>query len=323
MRAVGVTEYGGPEVLQVVELPEQHAGPGEVRLRVHAATVNPTDTYVRNGGRADAQREHPPPYVPGMDAAGIVEEVGEGVDTGIAVGDRAMAIVVPRGSHGAYRENLVVPAGSVTRAPAGSSHAEASTLPMNGLTARLSLDLLDLQPGQTIAVTGAAGCYGGYVVQLAKDDGLTVIADASEADEDLVTKLGADIVVPRGEHFADAVRAHFPEGVDGLADGSVQNDEVIGAIADGGAFTSVRGYKAEPRRNIEFSTTFVVRYAEERARLDQLREQAEAGSVTLRVAQTYPAARAAEAHERLEAGGTRGRCVIVFSDEASERDTVG
>jgi NADPH:quinone reductase-like Zn-dependent oxidoreductase len=309
-------EHGGPEALQVVDLPEQHAGPGEVRLRVHAATVNPTDTYVRNGARAGAQQEDPPPFVPGMDAAGVVEEVGEGVDTGIAVGDRAMAIVVPKGSHGAYRENLVVPAGSVARAPAGTSHAEASTLPMNGLTARLSLDLLGLQPGQSIAVTGAAGCYGGYVVQLAKDDGLTVIADASEADEDLVSMLGADIVVPRGDGFADAVREHFPGGVDGLADGSVQNDAVLGAIADGGAFTSVRGYKGEPQRDIAFTTTWVTSYAEDHARLDQLREQAEAGSVTLRVAQTFPAEQAAEAHRRLEAGGTRGRCVITFSDEA-------
>ena len=93
-----------------------------------------------------------------------------------------MAIVVPKGTHGAYRESLVLPAESVTRAPQGTSHAEASTLPMNGLTARLSLDLLGLQPGQTIAVTGAAGCYGGYMVQLAKADGLTVIADATDAD---------------------------------------------------------------------------------------------------------------------------------------------
>jgi NADPH2:quinone reductase len=250
--------------------------------------------------------------VPGMDAAGIVDEVGQGVTTGIAVGDRAMAIVLPKGTHGAYRESLVLPAESVTRAPQGSSHAEASTLPMNGLTARLSLDLLALQPGQTIAVTGAAGCYGGYMVQLAKADGLTVIADASDADTELVASLGADIVVPRGAGFAAEVRKHYPNGVDGLADGSVQNDEVIGAIVDGGAFTSIRGYEGEPQRDIIFSVTWVISYAKEHAKLDRLREQAEAGEVTLRVAQTYPAAQASQAHARLEAGGTRGRCVIEF-----------
>ncbi len=312
MRAVGVITYGGPEALEIVDLPEVHAGPGQVRLRVEAAAVNPTDTYVRNGARADAQKADPPPYVPGMDAAGVVDEVGEGVDTGIQVGDAAMAMVVPSGSHGAYRESIVLEAGAVVPAPAGASAVEACTLPMNGLTARLSLDLLGLSPGQTLAVTGAAGAYGGYVVQLAKDDGLTVIADASADDEALVTSLGADIVVPRGPGFADHVRAHFPDGVDGLADGSVQNDEVVGAIADGGAFTSVRGWRGEPIRDISFTTTWVTSYDGDYGRLDRLRQQVESGAVTLRVAGTYPAEQAGEAHARLEAGGTRGRCVITF-----------
>lgn len=311
MRAIGVYSYGGPEALEIVDLPEVHAGPGEVRLRVYAATVNPTDTYVRNGDRAEIQKIHPAPYVPGMDAAGIVDEVGEGV-SGLAVGDRAMAIVVPKGSHGAYRQSLVLPADSVTRAPAGSSHVEASTLPMNGLTARLSLDLLGLEPGQTLAVTGAAGCYGGYVVQLAKADGLIVVADASKSDGALVASLGADHVVPRGAGFADEVRKLFPDGVDGLADGSVQNEEVFGAIRDGGAFTSVRGFMGAAQRDIAFSTTWVTSYQLERTKLDRLRQQAEDGLLTLRVAETFRAERAAEAHVRLEAGGTRGRCVIEF-----------
>jgi NADPH2:quinone reductase len=315
MRAIGINTYGGPEALEIVDLPEEHAGPGQVRLRVHAVTVNPTDTYVRNGDRADAQKDDPGPYVPGMDAAGIVDEVGEGVTTGIKVGDRAMAIVVPKGTHGAYRESLVVPAGSVSLAPAGSSHAEASTLPMNTLTARMSLDLLGLTAGQTLAVTGAAGCYGGYVVELAKADGLKVIADASEADIELVSSLGADIVVARGPGFADEVRKHFPTGVDGLADGSVQNDEVIPAIADGGGFTAVRGYRGDPQRDITFSKTWVMAYAEEHAKLDRIRQQVEDGQVTMRVAGTYPASNASEAHARLEAGGTRGRCVIEFETE--------
>lgn len=306
-------QHGGPEALEIVDVPETHAGPGEVRLRVHAATVNPTDTYVRNGDRAEMQKADPAPYVAGMDAAGIVDEVGDGVTTGIEVGDRAMAIVVPKGSHGAYRESIVLPAESVTRAPAGSSHAEASTLPMNGLTARLSLDLLGLQPGQTLAVTGAAGAYGGYVVQLAKADGLTVIADASPADTELVSALGADIVVARGDDVADRIREHVPDGVDGLADGSVQNELVIGAVRDGGAFTSIRGYKGEPQRGITFTTTWVTSYQLEHEKLDTLRQQAEDGQLSLRVAEVFPAAQAAAAHARLEAGGTRGRCVIDLS----------
>ncbi len=312
MRAVAVHTYGGPEALELVDLPELSAGPGQIRLRVHSATVNPTDTYVRNGDRAAMQAEFPGPYVPGMDAAGVVEQIGEGVTTDLVVGDRAMAIVVPEGSHGAYRENLVLPAESVAKMPEGASFAEASTLPMNGLTARLSLDLLNLSPGQTLAVTGAAGCYGGYMVQLAKADGLTVIADAADADSQLVSELGADIVVARGADVAARIREHVPQGVDGLADGSVQNDEVIGAVRDGGAFTSIRGFEGQPERDISFTTTWVRSYALEQAKLDQLRQQAEDGVVTLRVAQTYPAERASEAHARLEAGGTRGRCVIEF-----------
>ncbi len=312
MRAVGVMRFGGPEVLELIELPEVHAGPGQVRLRVHAAAVNPTDTYVRNGSRAEQQKADPPPYVAGMDAAGIIDEVGEGVSTGVAVGDRVMAIVVPRGSHGAYRESLVLPAESVVKAPAGSSHAEACTLPMNGLTARLSLDLLGLQPGDILAVTGAAGAYGGAVVQLAKHAGLVVVADASEADTDLVSQLGADLVLARGDDFAARVRAHYPDGVDALCDGSVQNGLVIGAVRDGGAFTSVRGFAGDGQRDIRFSVTLVSKYWREHEKLDELGRLAETGVLSLRVAQTYPAERAADAHRRLEAGGSRGRQVIEF-----------
>jgi NADPH:quinone reductase len=221
MRAVGLFMHGGPEVLQVIDLPEVHAGPGQVRIRVHAAAVNPTDVLVRNGARAEQQKAYPPPYVPGMDAAGIVDQVGSGVSDRLKVGDAVMAIVAPRGSHGAYREQIVLDARSVVRAPVGKTHAEAATLPMNGMTVRMSLDLLRLSPGQVIAVTGAAGAYGGYVVQLAKAEGLTVIADASEKDEKLVASFGADIVVRRGDDLASRIRKHFRQGVDGLADGAL------------------------------------------------------------------------------------------------------
>jgi NADPH:quinone reductase-like Zn-dependent oxidoreductase len=119
---------------------------------------------VRNGAHAEQQKADPPPYVPGMEAVGIVDEVGSDVPNRLKLGDAVMAIVVPKGSHGAYREQIVLDARSIVRAPAGKTHAEVATLPMNGLTARLSLDLLKLSPGQVIAVTGAAGAYGGYVI---------------------------------------------------------------------------------------------------------------------------------------------------------------
>ena len=312
MRAVGLFTHGGPEVLQIIDLPEVHAGPGEVRIRVHAATVNPTDVGVRNGTRAEQQRADPPPYVPGMEAAGIVDEVGDGVPERLKAGDAVIAIVVPKGSHGAYREQIVLDARSVVRAPAGRTHAEAVTLPMNGLTARQSLDLLGLSAGQVLAVTGAAGAYGGYVIQLARSEGLTVIADASEKDEALVASLGAHIVVRRGDDVAARIREHFPQGVDGLADGAVLNERAIAAVRDGGAFTSVRGFLGAPQRDIRFTATLVRSYAHEWEKLDRLRQQVQAGVITLRLAEVYPPEKAADAHRRLEAGGTRGRLVIAF-----------
>jgi NADPH:quinone reductase len=312
MRGVGVLEFGGPEVLQVVELPEVHAQPGQVRIRVHAATVNPTDTVLRDGTRAEALREVPPPYIPGMDIAGVIDEIGPDTETELAVGDSVMAMVIPRADHGAYRESIALDVDCVVRTPAGSALPEASTLPMNGLTARQSLDQLALRPGQTLAVTGAAGCYGGYVVQLAKAEGLRVIADASEADMELVRELGADVVVPRGDDIAEQIRRVVPEGVDGLADGAVQMELAAGAVRDGGGFASVRGWGGNGERGIVFHRTAVREYDHRADLLDRLRQQTEEGVITLRVAATYPPEQAAEAHRRLEAGGTRGRCVIVF-----------
>ena len=312
MRAVGIMVHGGPEVLQVVDVPGTHAGPGQVRIQVQAAAVNPTDVMARNGSRAEQQSADPPPYVPGMDAAGVVDQVGEGVTTGVKVGDVVMAMVVPKASHGAYREQIVLDQRAVVPVPAGTSVVEACTLPMNGLTARQSLDLLGLKPGQVLAVTGGPGAYGGYVIQLAKLEGLTVIADAAPADEALLKTLGVDIIVPRSESFFEKIRAHFPDGVDGLADGALLNEKAILAVKDGGAFTSIRFFIGEPQRDIRFTATSVRNYDGEYEKLDRLRQLVEEGSLTLRVADTVPPGRASEAHARLEAGGTRGRMVITF-----------
>lgn len=316
MRVVGVKEFGGPEALGVFELPDPVPGPGQVLVDVAAAAVNPTDTYIRAGARAEAMRGAPLPHVPGMDVAGTVAALGDGTaGSGLSVGDRVMGIVVPYGSHGGYSSRIVLPAGSVAPAPAGTEHVEAATLPMNGLTARLALDTLALPAGAALAVTGAAGAFGGYVVQLARADGLRVVADASEADEELVRSLGADIVVRRGDDVADRIRRAVPEGVAGLADGSVQDDLVLPALADGGRIATVRGY-AGPEdgggRGVTWHPVMVRDYAENRTALDRLREQVERGGLTLRVADVFPAERAAEAHRRLEAGGTRGRLVLTF-----------
>ena len=150
------------------------------------------------------------------------------------------------------------------------------------------------------------------VPRIAKAQGLRVIADASVADEGLVRDLGADIVVRRGDDIAAQIRAVAPDGVDGLADGAVQNELAVGAVRDGGAFASVRGWAGTGERGITFHRTMVRTYDHRADLLDHLREQTEAGRVTLRVAATYPMEQAAEAHRRLEAGGTRGRCVLLF-----------
>ena len=312
MRAVGVSEFGGPEVLRLFDLPAGEAGPGEVRVRVYGAAVNPTDTGIRDGSRAEALRQDPPPYIPGMDIAGVVDQLGAGAANDLALGDAVMAMVTPSGSHGAYREQIVLAADSVARAPRGASHSEAATLPMNGLTAMQTLEQLALEPGRTIAVTGAAGCYGGYVVQLAKVAGLRVIADSSEVDEPLVRSLGADVVLPRGDDIAARIRDVAPDGVDGLADGSVQRELLVNAVRDGGGFASVRGWQGNGERGIDFHVTMVRSFDHRRDLLNRLRELTEEGRLTLRVAQTYPVEEATEAHRRLEAGGTRGRCVIAF-----------
>jgi NADPH:quinone reductase len=312
MLAVGIVEFGGPEVLRLVELPDPNTGPGEIRVRVHAATVNPTDTVLRSGGRADRLKDIRPPHIPGMDAAGVVEQIGEGVDTDLRVGERVMAIVVPLGQHGAYAERVVVPAASVARSPSMASDAQAATIPMNGLTVRQALDALALEPGQTLAVTGAAGAVGGYSVQMGKAAGLRVIADAAPSDENLVLTLGADEIVARGDDFAARVRRIAVDGVDGLIDGAVMNAVVVPAVRDGGRIATLRGYDGGDveSRGITFSPVFVRNYARKHDKLDDLGDLAEQGALTLRVARSLPAAEAPEAHRLLEAGGVRGRLVL-------------
>lgn len=312
MQVVGLMEHGGPEVLKVYETEDVHAGPGQIRILNQAAAVNPTDVVGRNGMRAAQQEAFPPPWVPGMDAAGIVDEIGPGVTTKLKPGDRVMAMVVPQGQHGGYASSIVLNQHAVVPAPLSLTHAQTASLPMNTLTARLSLDLLQLAPGQTLAVTGGPGAYGGYVIELAKNAGITVIADAKPEDEELLRKLGVDLVIPRGEGFADRVREHFPEGVDGMADGALLNEAAIPAVKNGGSFTSIRGFKGEPQRDIDFTTTWVTTYNEDFQRLDKIRQLVNEGKITPRVAGTVSPKDAYMAHQKLEAGGSRGRWIIEF-----------
>ncbi|WP_028936724.1 NADP-dependent oxidoreductase [Pseudonocardia spinosispora] len=318
MRAIGVHEYGGPEALEILDLPEPVPGPGEVRIRVHAAAVNPTDTLLRAGAHAARLAGHRPPYVPGMDAAGVVDLLGPDVDDRLRPGQRVIALVVPTGVHGgAYAEQIVVPAASVVPAPDGVDLAAASTLLMNALTARLAVDALELSRGQTLAVTGPAGAFGGYAVQLAKADGLRVIADAAPKDEQLVRDLGVDEVLARGDGLAERIRAVEPDGVPGVADGALLNEQVLPAIADGGGLSVVRGWQGAVDRGITVHPILVSNSATDTAALTRLAEQAEAGVLTLRVAEVLPASEAVRAHRLLEAGGIRGRLVLDFGEANS------
>lgn len=316
MRVIGVEEFGGPEKLGVFEKAEPHAGPGEVRILVRAIAVSPTDTLVREGLNAGVAG---PPYVPGMDAAGVVDEVGpalNGEAAPFAVGDEVMAIALPAGAHGgAYSEYLVGPWRSMARTPAGSSLDEAATLPMNGLTAVQALEKLALPAGSTIAVTGAAGTLGGYVIQLAKDAGLTVVADSSERDRALVESFGADTIVPRGDDMASAILASVPGGVDAVVDAAVQKELVTRAVKPGGAFVSFRGWDgsgADGADDVRFIAVAVGDEYLSHDKLDSLRDAVERGAVTLKIAGVMPATEAGEAHRLLGAGGTRGRFVLHF-----------
>ncbi|HEX4205186.1 MAG TPA: NADP-dependent oxidoreductase [Ktedonobacteraceae bacterium] len=314
MKAIGVNIFGGPEALQVVDLPEPHPGVGEVRIRVHAAAVNPTDTVFRAGWQASRLSGRKGPYIPGMDAAGVIDELGPSVDDRLKVGDRVVALVVPAGPHGGtYAEQIIVPAASVVPAPAGVDFPAASTLLMNAATARLALDALALTAGQMLAVTGAAGAFGGYVIQFAKADGLTVIADASQSDQELVRSLGADYVLNRGDTFAERVSSVAPNGVPGLADGAVLNERVLPAIADGGGLAVIRGWDGPTERGITIHKIMVSTVATDTRLLDKLARQAEDHILTLRVADVLPAEQAPEAHRRFEGGGVRGRLVLDFS----------
>ena len=310
MRAVVITEPGDVDVLAVADLEPREPEKGEVRIAVKAASVNPTDIGLRQRGGGDLPR----PWIPGMDAAGVVESLGAGVDR-LEVGQEVMAAVSPRRPEGgAQQELLVVPAASVVPIPDGASLPEAATLPMNGLTAESGLDMLGLSDGQSLAVAGGAGLLASYVIVLAKQRGLRVIADAKPEDEELVRGFGADVVVPRSDSFGDAVRAVAPDGVDAVYDTALIYRDAFGAIRDGGGVVFVRGWDGNEveDRGIRVHPVIVGRVLERTDWLDELRVLASDGRIKLRVAREFPPEQAAEAHRLMDAGGLRGRAVIVF-----------
>lgn len=309
MRAVGITEAGGPEVLAVVDREVRKPGEGEVRIAVRAAAVNPTDIGLRMMGGGQL----PPPWVPGMDAAGTIESAGPGVDR-LSVGQEVMAVVSPRRPEGgAQAELIVVPAASVVAIPHRATLEQAATLPMNGLTAILGLELLKLNPGEWLLVSGGAGLLASYVIPLARARGLRVMADAKPEDRELVESFGPDVVVPRGSGMQAAVRETATDGVAALYDTALLGRVAFPAIRDGGQILVVRGWDdSETERGIEVRQVMVREALERTEWLEELRRRASAGEIRLRVAAEFPPEQAADAQRLMAAGGLRGRAVIVF-----------
>ena len=317
-RAVVITRPGDADVLTVAARPTREPGDGEVRIAVKAAGINPVDVTLRKSGLG---ADVPPPWTPGMDAAGEVESVGASVDR-LLVGEQVMAVVNPfRPEGGAQQELLVVPAASVAAIPDGATLAQASTLPMNGLTAMHGVEMLDLHEGDTLAVAGGAGLLGSYVIAVASARGIRVIADAKPEDTELVTSFGADVVVPRSASFGDAIRAVAPDGADAVYDTALLYRDAFGAIRDGGGLLVVRGWDADntvaplhelEERGIRVHPHIVSEVLERTDLLEALRGLASAGRLKLRVGRELPPEEVAEAHRLVEAGSLRGRAVIVF-----------
>lgn len=308
-KAVTYNGRGDVDVIEYLEHAVRAPGPDEVRIAVKAAAVNPTDILARK-----AVAGAPAPlYVPGMDAAGTIESIGSAVSR-LQVGQTVMAVVNPRRPEGgAQAQYIVVPAASVVAIPERVSLIEAATLPMNGLTALRALDLAGLRPSDVFAVSGGAGLLASYAIPAAKRQGLTVIADARPDEIDLVRSYGADMVVERGPAFADAIRAMVPEGASSLLDTAVLGESAFGAIDDGGVYLPVRGWSGKPgERGIDIRPVFVSEVLQRTEWLEQLRALVDSGDITLRVTGEYAPTEAADAQNALDAGGLRGRPVIVF-----------
>ena len=303
MRAVAVTALGGPEVLQVVEQPDPVPAPGQVLVRVRAVCVNPADIAARVGQIPGGPV--PPPFLLGWDMAGEVMEVGADV-IGLGVGDSVIGMIpwyLTRGTVGGYAQLVAADAEWLVPVPADLDPVVAATVPLNALTARRALEVMALSDPITILVTGASGGVGGFAAQLAVRAGHRVVASATYDDEEWVRGLGVDTVIPRSADLASV--GPVPAVLDAVPVG----ESASAAVADGGVLVTTRPTPpVDPVRGVRHDVVMV--------RLDRpaLRELVEAlakGQLRTRVAATLPLAEAAQAHRRFQAGGLRGKIVLV------------
>ncbi|BBC35661.1 hypothetical protein SGFS_069550 [Streptomyces graminofaciens] len=299
MRAAVVTSFGGPEAVEIVETEIPEPGPGQIRIKVTAAALNPVDAGVRSGAFGGTDEA----IALGWDVAGTIDATGADTDTGWRIGDEVVAMAYgpfKRPGTGAHAEYVLVGTADLAKAPETLDAPLAATLPLNSLTAAQALDLLNLTPGQTLLVTGAAGAVGAYAVQLATHQGIEVTALARETDEAYVRALGA-------AHFTSTTVA--PASVDAVLDAALLGETALPWVRDAGTFVGViPGAHPAPVRGIHTTSVSVTPDA---TRLAELVTLADKGVLTTRVAETYPLTEAAKAHARLGEGGVRGRLVLV------------
>ncbi|WP_426364547.1 NADP-dependent oxidoreductase [Streptomyces sp. E-08] len=307
MEAIVYEEFGGPEVLRHesgVEKPEP--GPGEVRVKVAAVGVNPVD-WKRRYGWVEEFYPTTFPAVPGLEFAGTVDALGEGV-TDLAVGDEVLGWT----KTGAYAEYAI--AGTVAPKPAGLSWEAAAALPVAGETAQRVLDLLRVKQGETLFLHGAAGVVGSVAVQLAVAAGITVIGSASESNHAYLRELGA-IPVVYGDGLADRVRAAAPQGVDAVFDAAGHGVLPVAVELLGGGdaakerIVTIAATDAA-EHGIVFSGVTGEPDAVRRGLTAQARQAAE-GALTVRLAETLPLKEAARAQESSESGHVRGKIVLI------------
>ena len=299
MRALQFTGYGGPEVLSWADAPVPHAGPGQIRIAVRAASVNPIDWKLLTGVMSGGQPLAGPGYL-GSDAAGVVDEVGQGV-TGVSVGDE----VFGRGQ-GTQAESAVLD--SWAAKPASIDWAVAAAAGVAGETSERGLRLLGVRAGDTIFVDGGAGGVGAVAVQMAVARGARVIASAGEANQDYLREVEA-IPVLYGEGVAGRVRSAAGGRVDAVFDvaGKTPVEELISLVSAPSQVLSIANFAAGQAGARVTGGSADSRPMEALAEVADLLAQ---NKLVIKV-QTFPFSRAAEAYRNSLDGHVRGKLVLI------------
>ena len=310
MKAMRFHEYGGPDVLRYEDVEQPTPGAGEVRLRVAATSFNGVDAGIR-GGYLQGPFPVTLPHTPGIDVAGTVDALGEGVGN-VTVGDAVVAFL-PMTAPGAASEFVIAPAEVLAAAPTSIPLPDAAALPMVGLTARQALfDDAGLQEGQRVLINGAGGAVGGYAIQLAKRAGAHVIATATARSAERARSAGADEVIdPTNSTVADAVA----EPVDVLLNlARIAPEELVALAAlvkDGGVVVNTVPTIDTPfdeERGVRGVGVFVRSDAEQLSRLVAL---VDGGELRVDVAERLPLAELADVHAKADAGDLSGKVVVV------------